>query len=55
MKIYRNLRIRSFKGGLEVKALFDTGASFTVIRRGVAEKDRLHPSNGCKGGYVSGW
>ena len=38
MKIYRNLRIRSFKGELEVKALFDTGVSFTVIRRGVAEK-----------------
>ena len=38
MKIYRNLRIRSFKGVLEVKALFDAGASFTVIRKGVAEK-----------------
>jgi predicted aspartyl protease len=38
LKIYRNLRIRSFKGTLEVKTLFDTGASFTVIRRGVAEK-----------------
>jgi len=38
LKIYRNLKIRSFKGELEVKALFDTGASFTVIRRGIAEK-----------------
>jgi len=38
LKICGDLRIRSFKGVLEVKALFDTGASFTVIGRGVAEK-----------------
>jgi predicted aspartyl protease len=38
LKIYRVLRIRSSKGELAVKALFDTGASFTVIRRDVAEK-----------------
>jgi len=30
--------MRSFKGALEVKVLFDTSASFTVIGRGVAEK-----------------
>ena len=38
MRLYRKLRIRSSKGALEVKALFDTGASFTVIRKEVAEK-----------------
>ena len=38
MRIYRVLRIRSSKGELAVKALFDTGASFTVMRRDVAEK-----------------
>ncbi|HID17742.1 TPA: hypothetical protein EYP26_05565 [Candidatus Bathyarchaeota archaeon] len=38
MRIYKSLRIRSFKGELEVKAIFDTGASFTVVRRDVAEK-----------------
>jgi predicted aspartyl protease len=32
------LRVRSSKGELAVKALFDTGASFTVVRRDVAEK-----------------
>jgi predicted aspartyl protease len=38
MKVYRNLKIRGSKGEIEVKALFDTGASFTVIRRSLAEK-----------------
>jgi predicted aspartyl protease len=38
MKIYRALKIRSSKGELTVKALFDTGASFTVIKKNVAEK-----------------
>jgi len=38
LRVYRNLRIRSSKGAFEVKALFDTGASSTVIRKEVAEK-----------------
>jgi predicted aspartyl protease len=38
MKIYRSLRVRSSKGELTVRALFDTGASFTVVRRDVAER-----------------
>jgi predicted aspartyl protease len=38
MKIYRALKIRSSKGELTVKTLFDTGASFTVIKKNVAEK-----------------
>jgi predicted aspartyl protease len=38
MKIYRSLKIRSSKGELDVRALFDTGASFTVVRKEVAEK-----------------
>ena len=38
MKIYKALKIRSSKGELTVKALFDTGASFTVIKKNVAEK-----------------
>jgi predicted aspartyl protease len=38
MKIYRRLKIRSSKGELDVRALFDTGASFTVVRKEVAEK-----------------
>jgi predicted aspartyl protease len=38
LRIYRVLRVRSSKGELAVKALFDTGASFTVVRRDVAEK-----------------
>jgi len=38
LSIYRVLRVRSSRGELAVKALFDTGASFTVIRRDVAEK-----------------
>lgn len=38
MRIYRNLRVRSSKGAMEVRALFDTGASFTVVRRDIAEK-----------------
>lgn len=38
MKLYRTLRIRSSKGEAEVTALFDSGASFTVIRMDVAEK-----------------
>jgi predicted aspartyl protease len=38
LRVYRVLRVRSSKGELAVKALFDTGASFTVVRRDVAEK-----------------
>jgi predicted aspartyl protease len=38
LRIYRVLRVRSSRGELAVKALFDTGASFTVVRRDVAEK-----------------
>jgi predicted aspartyl protease len=38
MRIYRALKIRSSKGEITVKALFDTGASFTVIKKNVAEK-----------------
>jgi predicted aspartyl protease len=38
MRIYRELKIRSSKGEITVKALFDTGASFTVIKKNVAEK-----------------
>jgi hypothetical protein len=38
LRIYRVLRVRSSRGELNVKALFDTEASFTVIRRDVAER-----------------
>jgi predicted aspartyl protease len=38
MRIYRELKIRSSKGEITVKALFDTEASFTVIKKNVAEK-----------------
>ena len=38
MRFYRSLTIRGSKGEAEVKALFDTGASFTVIGKGLAEK-----------------
>jgi predicted aspartyl protease len=38
MKIYRTLKIISSKGEMTVKVLFDTGASFTVVRKDVAEK-----------------
>jgi predicted aspartyl protease len=38
MKIYRALKIRSSKGEMTVKVLFDTGASFTVVKKDVAEK-----------------
>ncbi len=38
MKIYRTLKIISSKGEMAVKVLFDTGASFTVVRKDVAEK-----------------
>ena len=38
LKLYRDLKIRSSMGEVEVKALLDTGASFTVVRRGLAEK-----------------
>jgi len=38
LRVYRVLRVRSSRGELDVKVLFDTGASFTVIRRDVAEK-----------------
>jgi predicted aspartyl protease len=46
MKIYRALKIKSSKGELTVKALFDTGASFTVVRKDVAEKiGHILPTN----------
>jgi predicted aspartyl protease len=38
MKIYRTLKIISSKGEMAAKVLFDTGASFTVVRKDVAEK-----------------
>jgi len=38
LRIYRDLRVRSSKGEATVRALFDTGASFTVVRRDVAER-----------------
>jgi len=38
LRIYRVLRVRSSKGELAVKALFDAEMSFTVVRRDVAEK-----------------
>jgi predicted aspartyl protease len=38
LRIYRSLKIRSSKGELVVRALFDTGASFTIMRKDVAEK-----------------
>jgi len=38
LRVYRVLKVRSSRGELDVKALFDTGASFTVVRRDVAEK-----------------
>jgi predicted aspartyl protease len=38
LRVYRVLRVRSSRGELAVKTLFDTGASFTVVRRDVAEK-----------------
>ena len=38
MKLYGDLRMRSFTGEVEVEALFDAGASFTVVRRGLAGK-----------------
>jgi predicted aspartyl protease len=38
LRIYRVLKVRSSRGELNVKALFDAGASFTVVRRDVAEK-----------------
>jgi predicted aspartyl protease len=38
LKVYRSLKIRSSKGELIMKALFDTGASFTVVKKDVAEK-----------------
>ena len=38
MRIYRSLKVRSSKGESAVKALFDTGASFTVVRKEIAEK-----------------
>jgi len=38
LRIYRVLRVRSSKGELAVKALFDAETSFTVVRRDVAEK-----------------
>jgi predicted aspartyl protease len=38
LRIYRDLRVRGSRGEATVRALFDTGASFTVVRRGVAER-----------------
>jgi hypothetical protein len=54
LRIHRSLRIRSSKGELILKALFDTGASFTVMGRDVAES-RSYPSNRCEGSRTSGW
>jgi predicted aspartyl protease len=46
MRICRTLKIRSSKGEMTVKALFDTGASFTVIKKNVAEKiGHILPTN----------
>jgi predicted aspartyl protease len=46
LRVYRVLRVRSSRGELAVKALFDTGASFTVVRRDVAEKiGHILPTN----------
>jgi predicted aspartyl protease len=46
MQIYRALKIKSSKGELTVKALFDTEASFTVVRKDVAEKiGHILPTN----------
>jgi predicted aspartyl protease len=46
MRIYRSLKIRSSKGELDVKTLFDTGASFTVVKKEVAEKiGQILPTN----------
>lgn len=38
MRVYRRLGIRGSKAVVEGNALFDTGASFTVIRRSIAER-----------------
>lgn len=38
MRLCRTLRVRGSKGEADVKALFDTSASFSVIRRDVAER-----------------
>lgn len=35
--MYRKLTVRGNKGEVEAQALFDTGASFTVIKRSLAE------------------
>jgi len=38
LRIYRDLRVGSSKGEATMRALFDTEASFTVVRRDVAER-----------------
>lgn len=38
MRIYRVLRVRSVRGEMDVKALFDSGATFTVAKKSLAEK-----------------
>ena len=38
MKLHGDLRVRSSAGEVGVEALFDTGASFAVVRRGLAGK-----------------
>jgi hypothetical protein len=38
LRIYRVLKVRSSRGELNVKALFDARASFTVIRRDVERR-----------------
>ncbi|KPV62442.1 MAG: hypothetical protein AOA66_1337 [Candidatus Bathyarchaeota archaeon BA2] len=38
MRIKRKLLLEGPKGPVQVEALFDTGATFTVIRKSIAEK-----------------
>jgi len=38
LRLYRSLRVKGSKGEANVEALFDTGASFTVIKEYMAEK-----------------
>jgi predicted aspartyl protease len=49
------LKIRSSKGELDVKTLFDTGASFTVVKKELAKKNRSNPSDQYKGSYACRW
>jgi len=38
LRIHRSLKVRSSKGESAEKALFDRGASFTDVRKDIAEK-----------------